>query len=485
MKRYFKYFFLLLLTNFYFVIYNINTNKIKNIGYKDLNLLSYIFITFFILFNIAFVLKYKKKLALKYLFTTMYLVYFFSFFKYSIKLLGDLISSNYNIKYPFYFLLLISLFYVTNVIIKKVDGNKIYNILSISLIVLILLSLKQLNSNEDKSILNQNKFIQIQNLNKFNYIFIIFDAYTSSNVLQNKFGFNNKILQDIQSYKFHEIPNSKSSYLYTIYTMSQILNIDVNSKKYDQKDIGGKIEMIYNSKLVNFFKKNGYKTYNLSFLDINNTKRNEDIKKLIGMEVNFNKNELLISSSIFIQIKSTINFFILRNIFNISLFKKYTDDIIEDHRSSIKTNLKLIDSVVNNETMPFFLYSHFVLPHDPYCFNKNGTLNKTQKDYFNPIDSNYIKNLLYANVIIDSIAKSFYNSNKTKNTIIIIQGDHGARVENIKLNDNEKRGVLNLIYLPDLNYTIFHDSTSNLNTHIKILNKYFNQNIKESNSKNL
>jgi phosphoglycerol transferase MdoB-like AlkP superfamily enzyme len=135
--------------------------------------------------------------------------------------------------------------------------------------------------------------------------------------------------------------------------------------------------------------------------------------------------------------------------------------------------------------MPFFLYSHFVLPHDPYCFNKNGTLNKTQKDYFNPIDSNYIKNVLYANVIIDSIAKSFYNSNKTKNTIIIIQGDHGARVENIKLNDDEKRGILNLIYLPDQNYSIFNDSTSNLKTHIKILNKYFNQDFNESSCKKL
>jgi phosphoglycerol transferase MdoB-like AlkP superfamily enzyme len=267
--------------------------------------------------------------------------------------------------------------------------------------------------------------------------------------------------------------------------MSQILNIDINSKKYDQKDIGKKIEMIYNSKLVHFFKQNGYKTYNLSFLDINNTHRDENIKKLIGMEVNFNKNELLISSSIFIQIKSTINFFILRNILSLSIFKKYTDHIIKDHQYSIKTNMRKIDSVINNETMPFFLYSHFVLPHDPYCFNKNGTLNKTQKDYFNPIDSNYIKNVLYANVIIDSIAKSFYNSNKTKNTIIIIQGDHGARVENIKLNDDEKRGILNLIYLPDQNYSIFNDSTSNLKTHIKILNKYFNQDFNESSCKKL
>jgi hypothetical protein len=76
--------------------------------------------------------------------------------------------------------------------------------------------------------------------------------------------------------------------------------------------------------------------------------------------------------------------------------------------------------------------------------------------------------------LIKEVTESILKQNK--NSVIIIQGDHGFRyLKKIKPSDifDERFSILNTIYLPDSNYIGFPDTMKAANTFRYVLNNYF------------
>jgi len=115
-----------------------------------------------------------------------------------------------------------------------------------------------------------------------------------------------------------------------------------------------------------------------------------------------------------------------------------------------------------------------MLPHDPYSFDSTGKM-KTAEEMIakkkGSISDNYFNQVVYAGKVIKELVTYIQQHNK-KNTIIIIEGDHGYRTET---GDRAGYSFQNLssFYFPDQQYDQLYDSISPVNTFRVVLNKYF------------
>lgn len=443
--------------------------NLNNFGSFEISLepflyfLAYSVIAFLIIAILS--LKIKNKTFLIFI---LIIINFFSVIKILFKEIASPIN-DYKFKYVLYFILTVGFIYLIKQISKKLTLDKLCQVVLISILInSIILIYNKFNYNE---ITNGNKdLIELKN-KKYNLIFLIFDSYTSNYVLEKKFNYKNQLKLDTSKYRVFN--NSKSEYLHTLFTISQILNLEKHIKNESSYIRLKKIKSPY---LFNLFRKNNYQTYNYSFFHIDSSKTDLSLKSIIGMDLKeISKNKYsLINTSAFVQMYTTIHFFILRNYLEIKLFDNYKYKVVNEHKKTIQTTyanlLKVID---NNPKKNYLLYGHFMLPHDPFCYDTIGQLKKDQNVYFNDKYSEYLDNVKYSNVLIQKIIQKFEEKKLDSNTILIIQGDHGARVNDIKLEEKDKYGILNIIYLPDRKYKEFSDTISNIATMQKIMKEYY------------
>jgi membrane-anchored protein YejM (alkaline phosphatase superfamily) len=227
------------------------------------------------------------------------------------------------------------------------------------------------------------------------------------------------------------------------------------------------LKNIENNILIEILEINKYKYCFRSFLDYKNHK-NLERQPYLDNAYKFNT----ISSSIFPYIATQIQTNYWFNILNQDHFK---NEIINDfNRRRIKTNsyneelLKIFSTTMEKK----FYHFHYTIPHNPYIYNEDGSIDTSSRNLLYINKKGYLKNLKYTNKQLSFILDSFSKSKIKDNTILIIQGDHGYRGGEVS--EQEKLGILNIIHLPDKNYNILNDSISNVNTFKTILNHYFN-----------
>jgi hypothetical protein len=320
------------------------------------------------------------------------------------------------------------------------------------------------------TIKNDNSIEEIKYSNSnLNIVFVIFDSYTSNFVLENRFRFQNKISLDTNKYSFQT--NSKSNFLQTVYSMSEIFNIknNLNYSTYEER-----LNSIKNSKVIRHFKKSRYNIYNYSFFEINQSIKDPNLYNFMGFNDLKKYKKMYLNSTFIYQAKNSIIFFIFRNIFENDFFNKISQFIMRSHLTIINKTKNNIFNVFIKEKSPFFLYGHFLVPHDPFCFDSIGNVKNNSSVYFNMKSKDYIDNVKFSNKIIEEIILNFEEAKLDTNTILVIQGDHGARVNDIKLTNQEKKGILNIVYIPNRDYSFLNDTISNYNTMEIILKKHFN-----------
>jgi hypothetical protein len=141
------------------------------------------------------------------------------------------------------------------------------------------------------------------------------------------------------------------------------------------------------------------------------------------------------------------------------------------------TNLSDIQS-------PKFVYVHLLIPHYPFMFNEDGSLNKQESFYnWNSYLSNYKFTINYAKKIVDNMME---NADPQHPPIIILQSDHGPRnmvVESrggIPLEDFPEdtiTNILNAFYLPGCETSDLNQEVNPINTFPIIFNCYFSAGI--------
>lgn len=253
--------------------------------------------------------------------------------------------------------------------------------------------------------------------------YIILDSYTSSESLSKYWNYDNAKFEDSLTHLgFFIVQKSKTKYTSTPYCIasylnSSSLNIDYK-KKYNERNL---TKLIKNNRLYNWLKQNKYRCINFSHFEILGSKKNVDI----------------------------INHFLGRTIWYAIYNKLY--HFLNPFLSIPQINLEYFSNLINlakeDHEKPIFAYAHIMMPHSPYYFNEFGKP-------FNADDKltdkqKYLGQLIFTNSLA---LETIYNilSYSPKNSIIIIQGDHGFRyLDDKKENSKEAHSIFYAIYTPN------------------------------------
>jgi len=462
--------FVLLLPAFYFVHGYVQYVELMTFGEIIPLLLFYSFTAF--LLTLLFKLYYKNILRAG-LATFIFLLLYF-FFSELIDFLRNMLGSSFLTRYtiivPFLFLLAISILVFLKKTKKHFTRFSIYlNLLFVILLIteVFFLSKKKSKSNPDEPILI-NTLNYCDTCSKPDIYFILTDEYTGSSTLKELFSFDNSDFENyLHSKGFHIINNSISNYNFTVYSMASLFNMNyikgIDSDFLNNDDILQSRFIIRNNNLVQFLNKLGYHIENLSFFDIGRTTPLIESQYFLH-PVSLIKRPLLpnkISYELGFHVasKETINKIATRNL-----------------RNCQEVDKALRETVIAESKGPKFVYAHFIMPHAPYYFDRNGNRLSFEKleDRYKTNKSAYIEYLIYANRKFTELIDYIQENSKTP-PVIILMSDHGFKQYTSPVDTINYFKTINAVYLPNRNYQQFYDGMSNVNQFRILLNSQFGQ----------
>jgi len=309
-------------------------------------------------------------------------------------------------------------------------------------------------------------------LDKPDIFFIVFDAYTNNSTLKQYWNFNNDSLTAfLMSKGFFTANESQANYNFTPYSISSTLNMNYLPQEFGTR---GNVP-------------------SLMLRGVNSMTNNETtcILRKLGYDIRY---FIPFNSSIEdIGLYKEFNDFSQKQLYNQTFPKRAEHDIMWNFLARPKTPeddlayknfvrraadiQRTIDSVkLCGSQTPKFVYAHFMITHQPHLYDSNGNLKKgkslvQQDDLFDT----YTDQVKYANKVIQELVTSIQKTNK-KNTIIIIEGDHGFR--NFPTDNNASQFPnFNAIYFPNHDYNDLYSKMSPVNTFRIVFNHYFGQNL--------
>jgi hypothetical protein len=359
------------------------------------------------------------------------------------------------------------------VISKKKFNNisKYLNITSLMLIVFILVSITNKSLNFKKYHSKNSIEEQCQaNCVMANFdnkspdiYYIILDAYTSSNILKNDLGFDNKEFETfLKSKGFKIADKSHANYGTTLTSLSSSLNMDyhsnlgVNLKDRIKKDYF--YNLIKQNRVWMFLRKHGYRMFVCSSYALSGYYYNDNRVVNCSPE-KFSENFL-----------GRFSVFILENSPVAVLFKSP----MSKHRQDIKYSFEKLKEIINAPG-PKFVFFHILSPHPPYVFGPDGgAVKKDSKGL-----QRYVDQIIFTNKMMESCVEDILHKTN-KNVVIVIQGDHGLfpLIWDLK-NDiivNQRMQIFNAFYSKECD-SCFYDSITPVNSFRKILNYYFHANM--------
>lgn len=138
---------------------------------------------------------------------------------------------------------------------------------------------------------------------------------------------------------------------------------------------------------------------------------------------------------------------------------------------------------------PKFVFAHFLLPHDPFVFDRHGDYVEPDVVATRSRNENYIEQLMATNTMVSQLISGLLEQSASP-PIIIIQADEGPYpprwlaeppkwFNSVGATDTEvrqKMGILNAYYLPGVDYSLIPSGTTPVNTFRLLLSLYFDCN---------
>ena len=286
--------------------------------------------------------------------------------------------------------------------------------------------------------------------------YIILDAYARQDTLQEVFGYDNtEFINYLTGKGFYVANRSESNYDYTTDSLVSSLNMRYLTEE-ESAIYKTRMNAVYDNEVLRILKGKGYyyvfisggREYSTDCTDLHLS------YKLLGILKHDSIPRLLLETTL------------------LAPFTWYLNDFVDDH--SRQSRLFAFDELVNIPYIeaPPFTYSHIVLPHPLYPFDREG--NPTTPDmsiFWNPSElmdneEKYIDQLIFTNkkvmVLVDEII-----ARSDIAPIIIIQGDHG-----VWWGDGIVYEILNAYYLPGVEHNLY-ETISPVNSFRVVFNLYF------------
>ena len=328
-------------------------------------------------------------------------------------------------------------------------------------------------------------FLPVQRDNqKPDIYFMVFDAYTNNNTLQQFWGYSNAdLLNWMKSENFYVVDSGNANYNFTPFSISSTLNMDylpadVARKGNDPLTVMKGVKSMSQNEVINFLKKENYQLK--YFIPFDN--QIQDVG-LVHEFDNFGDKELY-NQTFPARFEHDVSWNFLYGKWKPGWIKtKSVEDLPSYQNFLLRTQDvgKIVHNVKQScdnggQRQPQFVYAHFMITHQPHLFDSLGNPRKGKEliNQRNLFDT-YIQQVKYANIVIREIVEYIKMHNR-KNTVIIIEGDHGFRDFKGSMTHYQFPN-LNAIYFPDHNYNSLYSQMSPVNTFRIVFNHYFDQNL--------
>jgi hypothetical protein len=432
-------------------------------------------------------------------FFIMLVLFYYGFLYFLIdKFLGSRLASHYTILFLLTCVGIV--FFLFFVLKSERQLNKLNGYLSILMLLLVIVEVGVLVVNfyqykKDKNLIYSNwvlsdnyRNVPLTDSAKPDIYFIVFDEYTNSSVLKEKWGFDNSGIDNwLKTQGFYVAGGGNSNYNTTPYSVAATLNMDYLPLQkcpaaINHKYILQSIRSLSKNQVMEILKKEGYSIHFKAPFE-NDLEKNDSIHF-------FEQHPFLsfYNSCLFYHIKTRMwrsmdmSFMIPKKIQAISfaytdkLKQRYCEMCVNDTEMQLTQIKSTVDQ--NIRRAPKFVYGHLMITHNPHQFNADGnkkTITEMTDGYYKKrnFKETYTSQVAAANKTIRDMV-SLIKEKGRKNTIIILQGDHGFRY----LPDADRRynfANFHAVCFPDSNYQFLYDSISPVNTFRVVFNHFFKQ----------
>jgi hypothetical protein len=308
------------------------------------------------------------------------------------------------------------------------------------------------NNKFKQTILSQIKKSEIKEHPDIYYI--ILDQYVSNDYLQEICNFDNKdFIKELEDRRFYVAKKSLSNYGRTATSLPSSLNMNYLPHHLSTMPLGH----MWRKNNVAFFLKNlGYEHVNIH--------ENYFPEKLKNIKSQF--------KSFFFGYFNLFHVY-LKNWTPLYPFLKKYDRYFRDR---IKIKLKTLKRLAGGKS-PKFVYAHFLTPHEPHVFDRNGNplvfpknMSDSEKYLYGHVEATK-----YINKEILKVIDKILEKSKIK-PVIIIQGDHGVLYPGVKYPDKKKiytNQILNAYLLSDNKKKDIHPRATPVNSFRIVFNRYF------------
>jgi hypothetical protein len=299
--------------------------------------------------------------------------------------------------------------------------------------------------------------------------YIILDAYGRQDSLKSLGYDNSAFIQELEEIGFYVSSCSRSNYPQTVMSMASSLNLGylwevISNAGPDDRNSEPVYTGILNSQVRKEFEQRGYRI--LAFDSGADWLNWRSIDQFIAPP-----RQSLLSPQMDPFEYTFLDTTALHPLMNQPFFlrKKYVHNY-----DRILFTLNELPKIARREG-PKFVYVHMLIPHRPNIFMPDGSMN-LDTDYYNKgvgeginrqydIEG-YINNTKFINSRLPPVIREIIR-NSVNPPIIILQGDHGYQLPDIRFD------ILNAYYFPDRDYEALYPTITPVNTFRVVLNTYF------------
>lgn len=444
-------------------------------------------VTFLFWISLGYVIKDFKKSGI---IASMGLAIFFSFGHIASYLCLIIPPAIFRYRYMIGLTALIFASVVYLTIRAKRDLGKLTNALNYLAAFLVLMTLIQISAYHLKrspvQVMQKGEIPKVSKLKDKSLMpdiyYFIFDGYGNRQSIMRYHDFDNReFLDGLRKRGFFVAERSRSNYNQTFTSISSSLNMEyldqISSKMGEySEDLKPFYSMIQDNKVMLFLKSLGYKYINFSS-GWEPTSYNPNADRNIGHLKNMNEFSMILA-------KTT-----LLKIFETDIIRRFTGFMHRRKQSMILSKFEEMSEVTRMEG-PKFVMMHILVPHAPFVFNEDGSLqNITSFDFGDWASRDgYVKEMRFINKKIETMVDEIIANSKIP-PVIIMQGDHGPRwtwhsnwrgdphgwrFEDIKEDTIiESTGILNVYLISKECQKNLYDWITPVNSFRVVLNCYF------------
>jgi hypothetical protein len=358
--------------------------------------------------------------------------------------------------------------------------TRVLNVVSATLVVLNLASATQTLALRHHVVVDKEVSVSQQMSARPNIYYIVLDAYTRADILDEVFSFDNSgFLSGLEARGFVIADRSYANYNLTHQSLASSLNFtlldlvakDVGVASSDREPLFG---MIRENRAMAFLKSQGYRLVTVSSSIEPTDIRSVDRYFGFAQSVSEFRTVLLNTTPVPLFVKPGRN-----------------GSSYDSHRKRILNAFQALEDSPR-EKGPFFLFAHIMSPHPPFVFGPNGE--PAEPDYlFSMVDADrlhggsdtavrdyivrYREQLTFLNKKLLEAVDAIL-SRSPEPPIIILQGDHGSRAyADLDRPEasyfKENLAILNAYHLPDDGSGLVYPGISPVNTFRLVFKHYF------------